>query len=220
MSSIEVEPVVPADPAADPATEPVAPWAPSQEEWEQVTGAVGYLAQLAQQQAQVYQPQPMNGEQVRPDPWERPDSFQQDLDAYINQRMAPVQQFTQEAALSEAEERAMDILADFATRDGEFDKELARVRADHLLPQMQQRYGYGPKAAEAALEAAAVAQREYEQKVYADAIAKHTNQLATLSGAPGEPGSTYVQGVQQRTMPDYTKGGTVAQRFFGRNKET
>ena len=219
MSDIAVEPID-VDPApVDPAPEPAQSWAPSQDEWEQVTGALGYLAQLEQQRAQVYQPQSSQGQPTLPDPWERPDTFQQDLQAYIAAQVAPVQQFTNEAALSEAEERAMDILTDLASSGGEFDKDLARIRADHLLPQMQQRYGNGPKAAEAALEAAASEQRAYEQKMYEQAVSRHTNHLATLSGAPGEPGSTYVQGVTQRTMPDYRKGGSVTGKFFGRNAD-
>lgn len=222
MSEPAYEPAV--EPAADPALDgsaaPEPGWAPSREEWDQFTGAVQSLAQLEQQRASVYQPQQQTDGTPRPDPWERPDTFQQDLDAYINARMAPVQQFQTDAQLAEAEERAMDILADHATREGEFDTKLARIRADSLLPTMQQRYGPGPKAAEAALEAAAREQREYEQAIYQAAVSRYTNQIATLSGAPGEPGSTYTVGVQSRTMPDYTKGGSVTSRFFGPNRET
>jgi hypothetical protein len=208
-----VEPDV--DPVSDPAPDAEPAWSgPSQDEWGAVLGYINQQAERDQRMAQVYTGQPQPEGPQRPDPWNRPDTFQDDLDQYINARMAPVSQFTQEAALAEAEERAQDILTDLATRDGEFDKESAYARANVILPQMVQRYGPGPKAAEAALEAASKAQREYEQKVREQAIAQYTNQIKTLAGAPGEPGSTYQVGVQSRTIPNYREGGSVTDRIF------
>ena len=214
-----VEPDV--DPAPDPAPDAEPAWSgPSADEWGAVLSYVNAQAQREQQMAQLYGagPQQQEGPQ-RPDPWNRPDTFQDDLDAYIGARMAPVQQFTQEAALAEAEERAQDILGDLVAKHGEFDKEVAYARANVLLPQMVQRYGQGPKAAEAALEAAAQAQLAYETQVREKAIAQYTNQIKTLAGAPGEPGSTYQVGVQSRTIPDYRAGGSVTDRVFGRGAQ-
>ena len=93
------------------------------------------------------------------------------------------------------------------------------MRAESLLPDMQRKYGATPQAAEAALEAAAHQQRAYEQQQRERYVAEHTNHISTLAGAPGEPGSSYTVGVQQRTMPDYKQGGSVASRFFGPNRE-
>ena len=210
----ELTPETPESAAAEPVETAEAPsWAgPSQDDWTQLSEAVGYLATLEQQRAQVYAPQ-QPGQQAQIDPFA--DDFQTQLDRYIEQRLQPVHQFQTEAQLAEAEERANDILTDLATKDGEFDTKLARIRADHLLPAMQARYGNTPKAAEAALEAAAREQREYEQQMYQNAVARHTNHIATLAGSPAEPGSTYTVGVQTRTMPDYRNGGRVTDRFFG-----
>jgi hypothetical protein len=208
----------PPEPAGDVAPEPeAAPWAPAQEEWERLQGAVSYLAQLEQQRAQVYQPQQNAADIPRPDPWERPDTFHEDLDRYIEAKTAPFREFQNDAQLSEGEERALDILGDLAATDGEFDKEMARLRADRLHPEMVQRFGPGPKAAEAALQEAARQQREFELRFRKQAVDQYTNQLATLAGAPGEPGSTYTQGVQERVMPNYREGGSVTARFFGNN---
>ena len=93
------------------------------------------------------------------------------------------------------------------------------MRAESLLPDMQRKYGATPQAAEAAIEAAAHQQRAYEQRQRERYVAEHTNHISTLAGAPGEPGSSYTVGVQQRTMPDYKQGGSVASRFFGPNRE-
>lgn len=214
MSEPALEPQ-PVEPAAVEPAEPGEPaWSPSQDDWQQLQGAVGYLAQLEQQRAQVYLPAQNQGEVPLPDPWERPDSYQDDLKRWGQSLVAPVREYQTQAQYAEAEERLHDMLSDFATRDGEFDVDLARIRVDRLFPQMQQRYGNGAKAAEAAAEAAAAEQRAYEQKLYEKSVAKYTNQLSTLSGAPGEPGSSYTQGVQQRTMPDYRQGGSVTNRFF------
>jgi len=92
------------------------------------------------------------------------------------------------------------------------------LRADAFLPEMQQRYGMGVKAAEEALARAAAEQRQWEMQRDEYAVNRYTNQLSTLSGAPGEPGSTYTQGVQVHTVGDYTKGGTVTDKFFGPNR--
>ena len=211
------EPVV--EPEAEPTAEPVEPaWAPSQDEWQQISDAVGHLAQLEQQRAQVYQPQPGDQNQIDIDPFG--ENFGEQLRGVIRQELTPYQEFQQSVAIGEAEERAMDILSDLASKDGDFDKDVARLRAEQMLPEMTAKYGPGVKAAEAALEAAAQQQRAYEQKLYEQAVAKHTNHLATLSGAPGEPGTGYTVGVSQRTMPDYREGGSVTRRFFGPDRET
>lgn len=204
-------------PGGEPPAEPEPPaWTgPTQEEWQQVQATNQALAEFVQRQQQVYAP-PQQGE-TEPDFYDDPNAW---LDYKLGQRLAPIEQTHQRELLDEAEERAMDILHDLSTRDGEFDKDLARARADRLLPQFQAKYGNTPQAAQAALEAAAQQQREWEAQFGQRAVAQHTNHIATLAGAPGEPGSTIVSGVQQRTMPNYREGGRVTDRFFGPNRET
>jgi len=206
MSEYESEPVV-EQPLEEPAE---TTWAPSQEEWGQLTQAVNYLAQLEQQRAQVYQPPQQDYQDW--DPYDR-----EQVRALFREEFQPYAQDREQARLGEAEELARDILTDLAKRDGEFDIDLARLRAEQHLPEMQQRYGFSQKAAEEALARAAEEQRQWELQRDGQAVNRYTNQIATLAGAPGEAGSTYTQGVQQRTMPDYRQGGTVTQRFFGGN---
>jgi hypothetical protein len=205
------EPVV--DPAAEAseetAVEPEVPWAPSQDEWQQFTGAVTYLAQLEQERARVYQPRGEEQPQGEFDPYDR-----NQLRALFREEMHPYQEFQQQQQLAEAEERALDILDNLSKSGGEFDVAEARIRADHLLPQMQEKFGWGPRAAEAALEEAAKQQREYELRLEQRGVSKYTNQVSTLAGAATEPGSAYAQGVTQRTVPDFRKGGSVTDRFF------
>lgn len=203
-----------ADPGEGAATEPA--WAPSQDEWQQVQSTLGAVADFVSRQAQVFSPQPQQGASPLA---EYGPEFEAALAAYVDSRMAPVQQFTQEAQLAEAEERAQDILGDLVSKHGEFDRELAYARANTVLPAMVQRYGSGPKAAEAALEEGARLQREYEQRVKEQAVSQYTNQIKTLSGAASEPGTQYQVGVQQRTIPNYREGGSVTDRVFGRRSE-
>jgi hypothetical protein len=141
------------------------------------------------------------------------------FDAYLASRtapmMAPYAQTHEAIPLAEGEERAMDVLASIASEKGDFDQQRARMIADSFLGDAVAKYGPGPKAAEEALALAAADQIAYEKRLRDEAIVQHTNQLTTLSGVPGEPGSSYSQGVQQRTVPDFRKGGSVAERMFG-----
>jgi hypothetical protein len=212
VSELTPEPVEQTGETGDAGTEQQ-PWAPSQDEWNQVTQAVTVLAQLEQQRAQVYQPQQQ--QQAEFDPFDA-----NSVRNLVQNEMAPYQQFQVETQLAEAEEYALDILSNLASQHGDVNLELARLRADALLPAMNAQYGQTSRAAEAALERAYQEQKQYEEKQYSDAVSKYSNQIATLAGAPGEPGSTYTVGVQQRTMPDYRQGGRVTDRFFGANRET
>lgn len=218
MSELAPEGVAPEPLEPAPEAAPEAPWAPSQDEWQQIAGAVGYLAELEQRRSQVYE-QPGGGETpVEIDPFD-PDSVAAYVDQLVQQRTAPLQQLHQQITHDEGEERARDILADDAAANGEFDIDMARLRADRILPQLNARGIRGPKAAQEALAQAAKDQRAYETERDKKAVERHMNQLQTLNGAPGEAGSTYSQGVQQRVMPDYRGGGSVVSKFFGANAE-
>lgn len=203
-----------APPAADPPAAPEGWQGPSQDEWASVAGAVQTLAQLEQSRASIYQP-PANQPNVPPvpDPWA--DDYPEQLEAYVNHRVAPFQQYVQQQDSQRGTEAAKAYLDEQASEGGDFDRDIAMMRAHQLMPQMQARYGYTPKAAEEALAQAAKDQRAWEKARADAAVSAHQNHLETLSGAPGEPGTTYMQGVQQRTMPNYRDGGSVAARFFG-----
>lgn len=218
MSDLAPE-VAPVDAPLD--TTPEAPaaeaWAPSQDEWNQLSTAVSYLAGLEQQRAQVYQPQ--QAQQPTIDPFA--EDYATQIRGLVQSELQPYAEFQQSVREQEADERLNDMLHDEAAKGGEFDVELARMRMDRIAFELAPRYnGDLWAASEKAAELAAQQQRDYERSINDRAVSQYTNQLATLSGAPGEPGSTYTQGVQQRTMPDYTKGGSVANRFFGENRDS
>lgn len=179
MSELEQEPVDGVEPVDD--AEPV--WSgPSQEEWQQTQAQLADAAALVEAvRAGQNQDGPLSGY----DP-----EFRQELDQYINQKLSPYSQYQEQAILGEAEQRAQDILHDLSVRDGEFDVQTARLRADHLLPDMAARYGPGPKAAEAALAAAAKEQRDYESQMQAKAVEQYQNQLRGITSAPREPAAS------------------------------
>lgn len=137
----------------------------------------------------------------------------------VQQAMSPYAEWQQSQQMTEAEDRAYDIIDDIVAREGEFASgELAHpmilARAESFYQEEAQRLGYGPQAAESAINRAAAEVRAYEKAVREAGIAQHTNQLATLSGQPGEPGSQYAVGTQTRVTPDYRAGGSVADHFF------
>lgn len=151
-------------------------WAgPSQEEWQQTQELIQAQHEWISQQQQ--------GQAERPafDPYDD-ERFPQQLDQFIEQKLQPYQGFQQEVALREAEERAMDILNDIAKSGTEFDVADARIRADHLLAGMQERYGFGPRAAEAALQEAAKQQIEKERERNEAYHQRKINELQGLRG--------------------------------------
>lgn len=173
--------------AAPEAAEPT--WSgPSQEEWEYV------MSRFAQ-------PEPEYEEQEQPfqlpeiDPLD--DNFGQTLydviGQAVQQHIAPVMEWQQSQQTAEAEERALDILGDIASREGEFFEQettfkLARDIANGFMPEAAQRYGFGPKAAEVALGQAAKLLRDYQDAIGKAYYERQMNQLTTLSGATREPG--------------------------------
>lgn len=212
----------PAAPAGGEAAEE-AGWAgPSQEEWEAAQERLSRLDEIEQRipVAPAYQ------QQVQDDGFgDVREAFSllgldaSRFDAYLGARLgpaiAPFAETHEQIQLAEGEERAMDILSSIASEKGDFDQERARMIADSFLPAAVAKFGPGPKAAEEALALAAADQMAYEKKLRDAAIAQHTNQLSTLAGAPAEPGTSYSQGVQQRVIPDFRKGGSVTERMFG-----
>ena len=208
MSEIITDPLAPAEPVAEPA-EPA--WAgPSADEWGQVTQTLGYLADLAQQSQA-----PGEGQQYAAiDPFA--DNFGEQLSGYIGrafeEHLGPIKEWQQGQMLGEAEERALDIIEDDVSRNGEFmlgEKAFEGIRAlaNVFMSEESQRYGYGPKAAESALARAASEWRAYEKELAQKAIEQHMNQLTNLAGAGREPGASSL-GVSQQFQP--TPGDELA----------
>lgn len=198
------EPVETVEPEAPPS--PAAEWfdSPEAEEW--------FQTRLQRQQFEEYQQQQAQSQQPSID-W-LSDEDRAQLDRYIDSRIGPATEFQQQLAYQEAEERARDILADNATRHGDFDLDLARLRADTLLPQMQQRYGHTAKAAEAALEAAANQQRQYEQQMMKKGEEQYVNQLSTLSNAPRVPAAAGAPANGVHVTPEGGDERDLVRRYF------
>lgn len=211
------------EPAAPELAEPAQPevpaeesWqGPSQEDWESTQQALNYLANAVappQQQQQGYEPPAP----VQLDPLD--ENFQQALDQYLDQKLAPYADYTQQAILGEAEQRASDILSDITSRDGEFlfegSVEKARALANSYVGQMSQQYGFGPQAAEQAIEQAAKDVRAWEQSVGQAYHERQMNQLSTLGGARQEPGAAGA-GAQQFVIPEGGDLFDVVRRHTG-----
>jgi hypothetical protein len=135
--------------------------------------------------------------------------------------MSQYREYQQSQQLGEAEERALDIIDDIVAREGEFinkeqSSEFIRAYANVVLPEMAQKHGFGPLAAQAALEQSAKVYRALEQSIGESAINSHLNQLKTLSGVPSEPGSSYAQGTQQHVTIDHRGGGSLFDRMAAR----
>lgn len=166
---------------------------PSAEEWQETQQLIRAQQEWIAQQAAASQ------EQQTIDPYEDIDGY---LEQKFEQKLAPYQGFQQEVVLREAEERAMDILSDIAKSGPEFDLQDARIRADHLLGEMQQRYGFGQKAAEAALQEAARQQIEKE-RAYGEAYhQRKINELQGLRGVPREPAPSGTAAAAEVVTPE------------------
>jgi hypothetical protein len=158
--------------AAEETPEPEPSWqGPTQSEWEQTQ------AQL-QQYAQMLQPQPPPWQQQAPqapDPFS--ETYQSDLDAYLDYRLAGARQLEQEIRYAQAEDWAMGRFDELAESGGGFDKDAAYARANMILQQQ----GGDPTQA---LERAAKEQREFEQRIGQEFYQRQIEQLTQNAGAP------------------------------------
>lgn len=214
MSDPAIEPTIEpaADPAADPAAPPAPAWSMTEEQYNELANAVGQLARLEQQRAAVYQPDQPRDDAADWDPFD-PNSVRQ----LIRSEMAPFQETQQTVAEAQWQETIDDVMTDEASRNGDFDHELAELYALRILPEELQRAGGNQiQALERTVERAAALVRERDRRRDEQAVARYTNQVSTLAGAPAEPGSSYSQGIEQRVVPDYRKpgSGSVTDRFF------
>lgn len=190
---------------------------PSREEWESVTGRYDDIAQQLDYIAQLAQPQQQGPQEIELDPLA--DDFQARLDAYLDQRLGPVYNATQSWQQAEGTERAKDILTDNISRNGEFlyqgSSERALREAEAYLPEMQAKYGATPQAAEAAINAAADAVRQYEKEVGEAYHTRQMNQLRRIGEAPRQPGAPAATATQTHTIPPGGDEMSVVRHYGG-----
>jgi hypothetical protein len=202
----------PVEPVGEPAAEPVEPvepaWSgPSQDEWQQTQNLIAYVAQALQPQEEPQQVDPFA------------EDFQQRLDQYLEQRLAPIQQVQQQAQYAQAEEQAMEILSGYAKDDPYLlpdSQEKARALANQYLPQTQQRYGYGPQAAEAALQMAHTAVRQWENQVGEAYHQRQLEQLGQLGQVRREPAAAGMNGQSSQMIAASGPGDerSVLNKYF------
>ena len=205
MSEIPAEGV----PAPEVTPEPVEQeesWAgPSRAEWEQTQAQLAQYAQLLQPQQPQYAPQVPQA----PDPFS--ETFQADLDAYVDYRLQGSRQLEQEIRYAQAEDWAMGRFDELAEAGGAFDRDVAYARANMILQQQ----GGDPTQA---LERAAREQREFEQRIGQAFYDRQIEQLTQNAGAPrGLPAG------QLGAAQTVSTGGlgnvphAVSRKFFGPN---
>lgn len=126
---------------------------------------------------------------------------EQALTNQIGQMLQPLQQTFQQQQeaqiVSEGEQRLQDMLADDIARNGEFAsdpeadaqaRDLVTTLASQMFPDISQRYGATPQAAEIAMTRAASQVRGLLRSASGAAVSQTQNQLATLAEAKGEVG--------------------------------
>lgn len=216
-------PVAPIEGAPIEPVAPEEPWQPSREEFEDLvawrnevmTAQQQYEAELAQQQEQQQQ-----GAAIE---WLDPES-QAQLDRYfeqkLEQKIAPIQQYQLERTQAEGYEHALDVIADIASREGEFlsekSKDVAfRLARDQFYPEAVQRFGVTPRANEYALEQGVKLVRALEKEAGASYYEREINQLRGLANAPREPGAAGTGAAQQHLVGGLGNvSNAVTNRFF------
>jgi hypothetical protein len=191
-----VEPVVEETPAEQ-------PWTPDPAEWQATQERLDQIQQVVQPQPQWQPPQGP----VIPDPWNRPETYEEDFKAYIEYAQAPYAQFQQQLQNAEAEERGMAYLDEQAKAVGEFDRDTAWARANILTYQGVEVYK--------ALEQAAKETREYERRVGEAYHQQQIEQIQTVAGAPRTIAAG-INGAQTVGVGNYGNvPGAVTARMFG-----
>jgi hypothetical protein len=123
------------------------------------------------------------------------------LDQRIQQLQAPLTARFEQETVAEGNQRLSDILADDVARNGEFSsdaeadnaaRQLVRTLAEQAFPQVAQRFGNTPRAAEMAMAQAAAQVRQVLTADRASALTTEQNRIAALAGVRVEPGTAAV----------------------------
>jgi hypothetical protein len=220
VSEFAPEPVEPAAVEGAEIEAPEPAWAgPPQEEWEAAQETLALINQAIQEPAQQYQ-QPYQEQQPQIDPLA--EDFQTQLDQYLEQKFAPYASYQEQLVMGEAEEKAKDIIHSLEQEKGEFldpkSSELALQRANQYLPDTQAKYGYGPRAAEAALARAYDDIKQLEDTVGKAYYERQINQIRGLSNAPREAGVSGQQAGQQVSIPEGGDEFSLVSRYFQQNR--
>jgi len=203
--------IAPEGAAVEPVETPAEPaWqGPSQSEWEQAQERLAQFEQAFQPQPSYEQPQ---GPPV-PDPFS--ETYAQDLQAYTQAQLAPLQQFVEQQQIAQGEQQAMEMLGEIAAREGEFDKQMAWMIARDTAA--TRGAPSSDRESQQLLAEAARQVREYEKRIGEAYHQAQIEQIQTVAGAPrGLPAQ--VNGAQTVSAGGYGNiPGAVERRFFGGN---
>lgn len=182
-------------------------WEAVQAGYERTNAGLSQLAQyLAQQQAGGGEQYEEPGFEFELDPLD--DDYGAQLATFMQQRdeqlmsqfqqmIQPLYEAQQMARINDGMEQLRDIFHDDVQQHGEFAEsetsfEMALALGRTFYADAVQRYGAGDRAAEAAFGHAISTLRERDKAIADAAIERYKNEIATLSGAPREPGASGV----------------------------
>lgn len=184
----------PAEPVVEVAPEPTpAAWSGiSEDDWLETQRLLREVAGRTQQPARN-ESSPA-GPELALDPFD--DNFGQALTGtladtigrMLDERLGPIQARQEYEDRQESEQRARDILTDYASSVGtEFDVAIARDLAEPFLQESFERYGVTPRAAEMALHRAADKLIAHNKQIAEKAVNEYKASLERVTGAPTEP---------------------------------
>jgi hypothetical protein len=207
---------------------------PTQEEWEEQQQNNLELMQILrgfqeQDGGQEYEPQ-FDPSQVQLDPFD--DSFgsnlQQMMRAIVQEAISPISEqlgavsaHTASQVNQEGEERARDIVADYARSQGVADpppemQEIALAMLPGVVAPFEQRYGQGARAVEMGLRDATDKLVAYGKAREEMAVNAYKASLGQHAGARGEMGTG--SGAAVVGMPELDDEMAIARHFAGRSQ--
>lgn len=205
------EPTGEAAPSSPAATDTAPPWTPDNPLFlDAVDTRASELveAQLAARLAPLTQMlEQRTGGQQQPAPMPALDPFSDDFGTALDQRLGlmlqrveqmvqgvaqPLAAQQEAAQAAEGEQRIQDMIADDISRNGDLPAKaqpLVRTLAEQMFPEVSARYGATGRAAEMAVQKAAAMVRDIVSEALTMGAEQTRNQLSTLAGAHGEPGT-------------------------------
>jgi hypothetical protein len=140
--------------------------------------------------------------------------MQEGLQQVAQQAQAPFQAQQFQQAATEGTERAKDILADLAAREGDFNQEAAQQLWKVFSEPHVERYGMTSHAAELGLRDSAAFIRGIEKTAYERGREAYKNELDGLTGVRGEPGAGAFGGANgAQTLSDSQNPDEITRRY-------
>lgn len=211
-----------AQPEVEYAQIPVEQWEQTQQLLEQVGPLLEYVNQAqSEQMQQPQQQQPQMPDFNYDDPVA---SVMEIVNATLDQRVAPIESYTHEQQLQEANEQARDILNDYLSEQQKaflgdeqqqnYAAEQVLRAANHYVFEEAERFGPGVEAAEAAIKRAVDEELAYQAALGSAAHEQQVQQVRNVLQAPQQPQTAGSQAAQTLVAPS---GGprAVFEKYYG-----